>query len=78
MVYIYIRIYIYKFKKTSGRWNRWRNLFFSSSNVLNDARCVGNADVNFWKSLCANGAGGMQVEKGHADVEFVSDSMANL
>ena len=28
------------------------------------ARRVGKVDVNFWKSLSANGAGGMQVEKG--------------
>lgn len=28
------------------------------------ARCVGKVDVNFWKGLSANGADGMQVEKG--------------
>ena len=39
------------------------------------ARCVVDVDVNFWKSLSANGADGMQVEKGTCQLpwEFVSD-----
>ena len=50
-------------------------LKMTNKSLTVSARRVGNVDVNFWKSLSANGAGGMQVEKGTCQLpwEFVSD-----